>query len=166
MSVIPLHPLVLSLHHLVSLLLALFISRDFSNFKPACRDVPAKSSVPCIPPYCTFLPHFSSWSTQVMALGGPPVTALSLSPALDLLATTHSDRRGIYLWANQVWTDGGVRNKPYNFMPSSWYSTRPPFSSYFLLILSPHIFSPDFPGGIWQPGRYPPGQQGRDHKCS
>ena len=34
------------------------------------------------------------------------MTALSLSPALDLLATTHSDRRGIYLWANQVWTMG------------------------------------------------------------
>jgi hypothetical protein len=36
-----------------------------------------------------------------MRLGGP-VTGLSLSPALDLLATTHTDRRGIYLWSNQA----------------------------------------------------------------
>ena len=43
---------------------------------------------------------------QVMSLGGPPVTALSLSPALDLLTTTHSDRRGLYLWANQVSKQG------------------------------------------------------------
>ena len=43
-----------------------------------------------------------------MSLGGPPVTALSLSPALDLLTTTHSDRRGLYLWANQVSEQGAA----------------------------------------------------------
>ena len=30
------------------------------------------------------------------------MTALSLSPSLDMLATTHTDRRGIYLWSNQA----------------------------------------------------------------
>ncbi|GLI63849.1 hypothetical protein VaNZ11_006952 [Volvox africanus] len=38
---------------------------------------------------------------QVMKLGSP-VTSLSLSPSLDLLATTHVNRRGIYLWSNQA----------------------------------------------------------------
>lgn len=33
---------------------------------------------------------------------GTPVTSLSLSPAADLLATTHVERRGVYLWANQL----------------------------------------------------------------
>ena len=39
---------------------------------------------------------------QAMAVAGPPVTALSLSPALDLLATAHAGRRGVFLWANQA----------------------------------------------------------------
>jgi U3 small nucleolar RNA-associated protein 21 len=39
---------------------------------------------------------------QAMAVAGPPVTALSLSPALDLLATAHANRRGVFLWANQA----------------------------------------------------------------
>ncbi|GLC36521.1 hypothetical protein PLESTM_000455900 [Pleodorina starrii] len=38
---------------------------------------------------------------QVLKLGSP-VTSLSLSPSLDLLATTHVNRRGIYLWSNQA----------------------------------------------------------------
>jgi U3 small nucleolar RNA-associated protein 21 len=33
---------------------------------------------------------------------GSPVTSLSLSPAKDMLATTHVNRRGIYLWSNQL----------------------------------------------------------------
>ena len=33
---------------------------------------------------------------------GAPVTALSLSPAGDLLATAHVGRRGLYLWANTL----------------------------------------------------------------
>ena len=33
---------------------------------------------------------------------GAPVTSLSLSPGLDLLATCHINRRGVYLWANQA----------------------------------------------------------------
>jgi U3 small nucleolar RNA-associated protein 21 len=36
-----------------------------------------------------------------MALGAP-VTCLSLSPGRDLLATTHANRRGIFLWSNQL----------------------------------------------------------------
>jgi U3 small nucleolar RNA-associated protein 21 len=39
---------------------------------------------------------------QAMAVAGPPVTSLSLSPALDLLATAHANRRGVFLWANQA----------------------------------------------------------------
>ncbi|KAG2482597.1 hypothetical protein HYH03_018481 [Edaphochlamys debaryana] len=38
---------------------------------------------------------------QVLRLGAP-VTSLSLGPSLDLLATTHVNRRGIYLWTNQA----------------------------------------------------------------
>lgn len=37
---------------------------------------------------------------QVMRLGGP-VTAVTLSPAMDLLATAHAGQRGIFLWSNQ-----------------------------------------------------------------
>ena len=29
-----------------------------------------------------------------------PVVGLSLSPAMDMLATVHEGRRGVYLWAN------------------------------------------------------------------
>lgn len=42
----------------------------------------------------------SAQCLQVLVLGAP-VTSLSLSPSLDLLATTHVNRRGIYLWSNQ-----------------------------------------------------------------
>lgn len=38
---------------------------------------------------------------QVLRLGAP-VTALSLSPAMDILATAHVNRRGIYLWSNSA----------------------------------------------------------------
>ncbi|MEW5318032.1 MAG: hypothetical protein WDW38_009286 [Sanguina aurantia] len=38
---------------------------------------------------------------QVLQLGAP-VTSLSLSPSQDMLATTHINRRGIYLWSNQA----------------------------------------------------------------
>lgn len=38
---------------------------------------------------------------QVMRLGAP-VTALTLSPAMDMLATAHASARGIYLWSNQL----------------------------------------------------------------
>jgi U3 small nucleolar RNA-associated protein 21 len=37
---------------------------------------------------------------QVMHLGAP-VTALSMSPCMDLLVTTHVGRVGLYLWANR-----------------------------------------------------------------
>ena len=37
---------------------------------------------------------------QVLRLGAP-VVSLSLAPGLDLLATAHANRRGIYLWSNQ-----------------------------------------------------------------
>lgn len=38
---------------------------------------------------------------QVLRLGSP-VTSLSLSPSQDLLATTHVEHDGVYLWANQL----------------------------------------------------------------
>ena len=38
---------------------------------------------------------------QVLRLGSP-VTSLSLAPAMDMLATTHVEREGVYLWANQL----------------------------------------------------------------
>jgi U3 small nucleolar RNA-associated protein 21 len=31
-----------------------------------------------------------------------PVTGMSLSPQMDMLATTHAGRRGVYLWANST----------------------------------------------------------------
>ena len=31
-----------------------------------------------------------------------PITSLSLSPAMDVLVTTHVERRGIYAWANEL----------------------------------------------------------------
>jgi len=44
---------------------------------------------------------------QVMKLGSP-VTSLSLSPAMDLLATTHVEKKGIYLWSNQLVFGSGI----------------------------------------------------------
>ena len=44
---------------------------------------------------------------QVMRMG-EPITAVSLAPAMDLLATTHVGRRGIYLWSNQLLFGTGV----------------------------------------------------------
>ena len=38
---------------------------------------------------------------------GAPVVSLSLSPAMDMLATAHVNRRGIYVWANQLVFDIG-----------------------------------------------------------
>lgn len=38
---------------------------------------------------------------QVLRLGAP-VTSLSLAPSQDLLATTHVERDGVYLWSNQL----------------------------------------------------------------
>ncbi|KDP45683.1 hypothetical protein JCGZ_17290 [Jatropha curcas] len=35
-----------------------------------------------------------------------PITALSLSPNLDILATTHVDQNGVYLWVNQSMFSG------------------------------------------------------------
>jgi U3 small nucleolar RNA-associated protein 21 len=50
---------------------------------------------------------------QVLRMGAP-ITSLSLSPAMDMLATAHVNRRGIYLWSNAaVYGDGAdVRPSP------------------------------------------------------
>lgn len=38
---------------------------------------------------------------QVLRLGAP-ITSFSLAPSMDMLATTHVEREGVYLWANQL----------------------------------------------------------------
>ncbi|EIE21950.1 WD40 repeat-like protein [Coccomyxa subellipsoidea C-169] len=43
-----------------------------------------------------------------------PVTALSLSPAMDMLATAHVNRRGIYLWSNSAIYGSGADIRPSN----------------------------------------------------
>ena len=43
---------------------------------------------------------------------GPPVTALSLSPTMDMLATTHVNRRGIYMWSNASVYGSGADIRP------------------------------------------------------
>jgi hypothetical protein len=61
--------------------------------------------------------HFSrvlaaAWlAVQVMRMG-PTVTALSLSPRSDMLATTHVGLRGVYLWANQLVFGSGMHVLP------------------------------------------------------
>ena len=50
-------------------------------------------------------------SAQVLRLGAP-VTALSLSPVMDMLATTHVNRRGIYLWSNAAIYGSGADVRP------------------------------------------------------
>lgn len=62
----------------------------------------------------TLPPPFAARAhVQVLRLG-PPITSLSLSPCLDMLATTHINRRGIYLWSNQA-----VFSDPSHFVHSS-----------------------------------------------
>ncbi len=51
-------------------------------------------------------------SPQVLRLGAP-ITSFSLPPAMDLLATCHVNRRGIYLWSNSF-----VFGNPGDFTPS------------------------------------------------
>ncbi|KAH0782315.1 hypothetical protein KY290_001913 [Solanum tuberosum] len=36
------------------------------------------------------------------------ITALSLSPNMDILATSHVDQNGVYMWANQVMFSGAA----------------------------------------------------------
>lgn len=43
---------------------------------------------------------------------GSPVTSLSLSPSMDMMATTHANRRGIYLWSNQLIFGNGANIRP------------------------------------------------------
>ncbi|CAI9103007.1 OLC1v1001416C1 [Oldenlandia corymbosa var. corymbosa] len=42
-----------------------------------------------------------------------PITALSLSPKMDLLATTHVDQNGVYLWVNQTMFSGSSDSASY-----------------------------------------------------
>ena len=40
------------------------------------------------------------------------MTALSLSPVMDMLATTHVNQRGIYLWSNAAIYGSGADVRP------------------------------------------------------
>lgn len=51
------------------------------------------------------------WVVQVMRLGSP-VTAVTLSPRMDLLATAHVGQRGIFLWSNQRMFGAGAEASP------------------------------------------------------
>ncbi|KAF5822356.1 putative transcription factor WD40-like family [Helianthus annuus] len=42
-----------------------------------------------------------------------PITALSLSPNMDVLATTHVDQNGVYLWVNQAMFSGATNIDSY-----------------------------------------------------
>ncbi len=61
-------------------------------------------------------PIIAAWpqavvAPQVMVLGAP-VTAVTLSPAMDLLATAHAGQRGIFLWSNQCMFGSGAEVPP------------------------------------------------------
>ena len=67
-----------------------------------CAAVSAAGAAPaglptCICPSCNTTPR---WFRMLRL--GPGIYGLSLSPTQELLATTHANRRGIYLWANQL----------------------------------------------------------------
>ena len=81
------------------------------------------------------------WVAQVLRLG-PGITGLSLSPTQELLATTHANHRGIYLWANQVIVGHGATDlAPYDVpvMPSfpCWLQVQPlhPFIGQSLVVI-------------------------------
>ncbi|XP_064997081.1 uncharacterized protein LOC135632435 [Musa acuminata AAA Group] len=42
-----------------------------------------------------------------------PITALSLSPSMDVLATSHVDQNGVYLWVNQTMFSGSTKVESY-----------------------------------------------------
>lgn len=43
-----------------------------------------------------------------------PITAVSLSPAMDILATSHVDQNGVYLWVNQAMFSGSSNVESYS----------------------------------------------------
>jgi U3 small nucleolar RNA-associated protein 21 len=49
----------------------------------------------------------SACCVQAMHVGCP-ITALSFAPNMELLATTHVNRKGIYLWSNSLLFGGGA----------------------------------------------------------
>jgi hypothetical protein len=55
--------------------------------------LPTVCARPTAPPHCM--------CTQTMHMG-TPVTSMSLSATHDLLATAHVNKRGVFLWANQL----------------------------------------------------------------
>ena len=57
---------------------------------------------------------------------GCPITALSFAPNMELLATAHVNRRGIYLWSNQLLFGSGAGMLCYvaDFRSSKQYRCR------------------------------------------
>ncbi|KVI00716.1 Quinonprotein alcohol dehydrogenase-like-superfamily [Cynara cardunculus var. scolymus] len=57
------------------------------------------------------------------------ITALSLSPNMDVLATTHVDQNGVYLWVNQTMFSGAPHNDSYGSGKEVVNVKLPPISS-------------------------------------
>ncbi|KAG2664932.1 hypothetical protein I3760_16G105600 [Carya illinoinensis] len=58
-----------------------------------------------------------------------PITALSLSPNMDVLATTHVDQNGVYLWVNQAMFSGALNANSYGTGKEVVSVKLPPVSS-------------------------------------
>ena len=79
-----------------------FLSCKYCTIKAVCQSTTEHpSSEPMTRPSVPSGAERGDTSMQVMAMG-TPVVSLSLSPAMEMLATAHINRRGIYLWANQL----------------------------------------------------------------
>lgn len=79
---------------------------------------------------------------QVLRMG-PAITGLSLAPGQELLATTHANLRGIYLWANQAIFGKGAPNfapsdVPVNARLPTLAAGVPPFLANWLRIQQEH----------------------------
>ena len=75
-----------------------------SNAKRATpsRHVPWRQTVTSHPCSASIAnPPTGSTILQVLKMEAP-ITSLSLAPAMDVLVTTHVERRGIYAWANEL----------------------------------------------------------------
>ena len=52
------------------------------------------------------------------------VTGMALSPAMDMLATTHEGRRGVYLWANSAMYAPARVHGPLDGWKNGWKNGR------------------------------------------
>ncbi|KAJ0968681.1 hypothetical protein J5N97_021558 [Dioscorea zingiberensis] len=58
-----------------------------------------------------------------------PITTLSLSPAMDILATSHVDQNGVYLWVNQDMFSGSSYKTSYASAENVWSVQMPSVST-------------------------------------